>query len=140
MTVCEPDVLGALCVGGSTNFESGTGEKSRVCKLFHLDTRSERCHSQGWSCWSCRPKQEASCGLVRTGGNASTFRHLTQRGGRSKQGETDRGGGAMKPFTTIRFSAVVRCMLVLAVLIVPQAVQAAAWEAVAGAQSTNEGI
>jgi len=31
-------------------------------------------------------------------------------------------------------------MLVLAVLIVPQAVQAAAWEAVAGAQSTNEGI
>ncbi len=46
----------------------------------------------------------------------------------------------MNPFTTIRFSAVVRCMLVLAVLIVPQAVQAAAWEAVAGAQSTNEGI
>src|SRR2546427_5058541 len=25
MTVCEPGVLGALCVGGSTNFGSGTG-------------------------------------------------------------------------------------------------------------------
>src|SRR5713101_4775944 len=73
------------------------------------------------------------------GGNASTFRHLTQRGGRSKQGETDRGGGPMKPFTTIQFSAVVRCMLVLAVLIVPQAVQAAAWEATVGAQSSDMG-
>jgi len=45
----------------------------------------------------------------------------------------------MKPFTTIRFSAVVRCMLVLAVLIVPQAVQAAAWEATVGAQSSDMG-
>src|SRR2546426_5340294 len=45
----------------------------------------------------------------------------------------------MKPFTTIRFSAVVRCMLVLAVLIVPRAVQAAGWEATAGAQSSDMG-
>ncbi len=45
----------------------------------------------------------------------------------------------MKPFISIRFSAVVRCMLVLAVLIVPQAVQAAAWEATVGAQSSDMG-
>jgi plastocyanin len=45
----------------------------------------------------------------------------------------------MIPSTTIRFSAVVRCVLVLAILIVPQAVQAAAWEATAGAQSNDMG-
>ena len=45
----------------------------------------------------------------------------------------------MKPFTSIRISTVVRCMLVLAVLIAPQAVQAAAWQAAAGAQSTDMG-
>jgi len=44
----------------------------------------------------------------------------------------------MIPSTTIRFSAV-RCVLVLAILIVPQAVQAAAWEATAGAQSNDMG-
>src|SRR2546426_1132461 len=30
MTVCEPDVLGALCVGGTTNFGSGTGTSPRT--------------------------------------------------------------------------------------------------------------
>ena len=45
----------------------------------------------------------------------------------------------MKPFTSIRISTVVRCVLVLAVLIAPQAVQAAAWQATAGAQSSDMG-
>ncbi len=45
----------------------------------------------------------------------------------------------MKPFTSIRFSTVVGCMLVLAALISPQAVQAAAWQATAGAQSSDMG-
>src|SRR5437870_8764344 len=45
----------------------------------------------------------------------------------------------MKPFTSIRISTVVRYMLVLAVLIVPRAVQAAGWEATAGAQSSDMG-
>jgi plastocyanin len=45
----------------------------------------------------------------------------------------------MKPSTMIRLSAVVRCMLVLVVLIAPQTVQAAAWEATVGAQSSDMG-
>ena len=45
----------------------------------------------------------------------------------------------MKPSTMIRLSAVVRCMLVLMVLIAPQTVQAAAWEATVGAQSSDMG-
>ena len=45
----------------------------------------------------------------------------------------------MKPFTSIRKSTVVRCVLILAVLIAPQAAQAAAWQATAGAQSNDMG-
>ncbi len=45
----------------------------------------------------------------------------------------------MNLFTSIRFSTVVRCLLVLAVLIAPQAVQAAAWQATVGAQSSDKG-
>ncbi len=45
----------------------------------------------------------------------------------------------MRPFTSIRVSSVVACMLVLAVLIAPQAVQAAAWQATVGAESADMG-
>ena len=45
----------------------------------------------------------------------------------------------MRPSTSIRVSTAVGCMLVLAVLIAPQAVPAAAWQATAGAQSGDMG-
>ncbi len=45
----------------------------------------------------------------------------------------------MKPFSSIQFSAVFRRMLVLAVLFVPQAIQAEEWQALAGAQSEDKG-
>src|SRR3989442_16009255 len=48
-------------------------------------------------------------------------------------------GGAMKPFGSIRFPTVLRCALVLAALMAPQAVQAAAWQAIVGAQSRDMG-
>ncbi len=46
----------------------------------------------------------------------------------------------MRAFISIRVSTVVGCVLVLAVLNAPQAVRAAAWQAIAGAQRTDEGI
>src|SRR5215831_21062782 len=45
----------------------------------------------------------------------------------------------MSPFRAIRFSAVFFCMLVLAVLIVSQPVQAEQWRAIASAQSEDKG-
>jgi plastocyanin len=45
----------------------------------------------------------------------------------------------MRLFTSIRLSTVVQCMLVLAVLVASQAVQAATWQAAAGAQSKDMG-
>jgi plastocyanin len=45
----------------------------------------------------------------------------------------------MKPFSSIQFSAVFRRMLVLAVLIVAQPVQAEEWQALASAQSEDKG-
>jgi plastocyanin len=45
----------------------------------------------------------------------------------------------MRPFASIRFSALALCMLALAFLIAPQGVQAATWEATAGAQSSDMG-
>ena len=45
----------------------------------------------------------------------------------------------MNPFTSIRFSTVARCLLALALWIAPQAVQAATWQATAGAQSSDMG-
>jgi plastocyanin len=46
----------------------------------------------------------------------------------------------MKPFHSTLFSTIIRCMLPLAGLVVPQAVQGATWQAIAGAQSTDEGV
>jgi plastocyanin len=46
----------------------------------------------------------------------------------------------MSRFNSIPFSAVIRWMLTPAVLLFPQAVHATAWNAAAGAQSTDEGI
>jgi plastocyanin len=45
----------------------------------------------------------------------------------------------MWPFASIRFSALAPCMLALALLIAPQGVQAATWEATTGAQSSDMG-
>jgi plastocyanin len=45
----------------------------------------------------------------------------------------------MNSFTSIRFSAVARCMLVFALCIAPQAVQADTWQATVGAQSSDMG-
>jgi plastocyanin len=45
----------------------------------------------------------------------------------------------MNSFASIRFSAVARCMLALALWIVPQAVQADTWQATVGAQSSDMG-
>ena len=45
----------------------------------------------------------------------------------------------MNSFASIRFSTVARCMLALALLIAPQSVQAATWQATAGAQSSDMG-
>ena len=45
----------------------------------------------------------------------------------------------MKPFTSIRFSILFGYVLMLTVLIAPQTVQAAAWQATAGAQSNDMG-
>ena len=45
----------------------------------------------------------------------------------------------MKAFESTSFTSHFRWLLVLAILIVPQAVQAAAWEATAGAQSNDMG-
>ena len=45
----------------------------------------------------------------------------------------------MSPFTSIRFSAVARCLLVLVFLTAPPAAQAATWQATAGAQSRDMG-
>src|SRR5712691_9410552 len=46
----------------------------------------------------------------------------------------------MKPFTSIWLPTIVRCLLMLAVVIAPQVVQATTWQAISGAQSANEGI
>jgi plastocyanin len=46
----------------------------------------------------------------------------------------------MKPLTSIWLPTIVRCLLMLAVVIAPQVVQATTWQAISGAQSTNEGI
>lgn len=45
----------------------------------------------------------------------------------------------MNPFTSIRVSALARCMLALALVIAPPAVQAATWQATTGAQSSDMG-
>jgi plastocyanin len=45
----------------------------------------------------------------------------------------------MSPFTSIRFSAVARCLLVLVFFTAPPAAQAATWQATAGAQSRDMG-
>jgi plastocyanin len=48
-------------------------------------------------------------------------------------------GGKMKRLNSTLLSTIIRCMLPLAGLIVPQAVQGATWQATAGAQSVDMG-
>jgi plastocyanin len=48
-------------------------------------------------------------------------------------------GGTMKRLNSTLLSTIIRCMLPLAGLIVPQAVQGATWQATAGAQSVDMG-
>src|SRR5215471_14491868 len=46
----------------------------------------------------------------------------------------------MNRFTSTRLLSIVRCSVLLAVLTAPQVVHATIWQAIAGAQSTDEGI
>jgi plastocyanin len=46
----------------------------------------------------------------------------------------------MNRFTSARLQSIIWCLVLLAVVIAPQVVHATVWQAIVGAQSTDEGI